>query len=380
MPNHPVVTQAQPIGRWLDQQPIPTAIINARRQIVYANSALLELLGLPESAIVGRRFGEAVDCAHADETPSGCGTTDHCATCGALHAQTVALDGRAIRVDCRIEGRRPDESLDLRIWAKPATFGGEPYAVVAMLDVRDEKRREALERTFFHDILNTAGGLKGVATLLLGASARTRAELTDLLARLTTLLVEEIEAHRDLAAMERHDFTPTVELVRSDRVIADVVEQHRFADAAVSRELRVASGSAVVAFHSDPRLVRRVLGNMVKNALEACPSRGVVTIRCERRPSSVVFAVHNPSSMPADVQRQIFQRSFSTKGRGRGIGTYSMRLIAETYLQGHVSFFSSPDEGTTFRAEFPLSPIGELETVAESRQAPATAGDDARNP
>ena len=50
---------------------------------------------------------------------------------------------------------------------------------------------------------------------------------------------------------------------------------------------------------------------------------------------------------------QVFQRSFSTKGSGRGLGTYSMRLLTEHYLRGSVGFTSSAAEGTTFFASYP---------------------------
>ncbi|MFQ5559388.1 MAG: sensor histidine kinase, partial [Nitrospinota bacterium] len=53
-------------------------------------------------------------------------------------------------------------------------------------------------------------------------------------------------------------------------------------------------------------------------------------------------------------QKQVFMRSFSTKGKNRGIGTYSMQLLSENYLQGRVYFSSSPEAGTDFVAEFPL--------------------------
>jgi sensor histidine kinase regulating citrate/malate metabolism len=56
--------------------------------------------------------------------------------------------------------------------------------------------------------------------------------------------------------------------------------------------------------------------------------------------------------MPVDVQLQIFQRSFSTKGNGRGIGTYSIKLLTEQYLNGKVSFVSNESEGTRFSLEF----------------------------
>jgi sensor histidine kinase regulating citrate/malate metabolism len=48
---------------------------------------------------------------------------------------------------------------------------------------------------------------------------------------------------------------------------------------------------------------------------------------------------------------QIFQRSFSTKDRNRGIGTYSVKLVTENYLKGKVSFISNEAEGTIFKVE-----------------------------
>ncbi len=48
----------------------------------------------------------------------------------------------------------------------------------------------------------------------------------------------------------------------------------------------------------------------------------------------IEFWVHNHAVMPESVQRQVFQRSFTTKGRGRGLGTYSVKLLTERYLEG----------------------------------------------
>ena len=70
----------------------------------------------------------------------------------------------------------------------------------------------------------------------------------------------------------------------------------------------------------------------------------------------VEFWVHNPTTMPREVQLQVFKRSFSTKGSSRGLGTYSVKLLTQRYLQGRVWFTSSPEEGTTFRVWLPLEP------------------------
>ena len=66
----------------------------------------------------------------------------------------------------------------------------------------------------------------------------------------------------------------------------------------------------------------------------------------------VEFWIHNPGLMSRKVQFQMFQRSFSTKGSGRGLGTYGAKLITEQYLKGGISFTSSAGEGTTFRAAY----------------------------
>jgi signal transduction histidine kinase len=104
---------------------------------------------------------------------------------------------------------------------------------------------------------------------------------------------------------------------------------------------------------SDPALLSRVLTNLVKNALEASAVGEIVTLTCRSWGEFVEFSVHNPSVMPPEVRRQIFQRSFSTKGAGRGLGTYSVKLLTERYLGGTVDFDSVEGEGTTFRARYP---------------------------
>jgi len=67
--------------------------------------------------------------------------------------------------------------------------------------------------------------------------------------------------------------------------------------------------------------------------------------------------VSKPGVMPEDVQLQIFQRSFSTKGQpGRGIGMCSVKLFGERYLGGRVDFASRVSDGTTFSLDLPKSP------------------------
>lgn len=61
--------------------------------------------------------------------------------------------------------------------------------------------------------------------------------------------------------------------------------------------------------------------------------------------------------MDESTQKLVFQRSFSTKGEGRGLGTYSMNLIVRKYLRGKIDFLTGEKEGTTFYIGLPVKNI-----------------------
>jgi signal transduction histidine kinase len=171
-------------------------------------------------------------------------------------------------------------------------------------------------------------------------------------------LFEEITSQRRLLQAERGELAVEVSNVRSLWLLEEIgrlfCADARWAD----REIAVREDSEDVEVATDRVLLQRVLANMVKNALEATPPGGKVSLACAPDGSSAVFSVHNAGCMPRPVQLQMFQRSFSTKGKGRGIGTYSMKLFAEQYLKGKVWFSTSEQEGTTFFVSLPLLPEG----------------------
>ncbi|MCP5062827.1 MAG: HAMP domain-containing histidine kinase [Ignavibacteriae bacterium] len=121
------------------------------------------------------------------------------------------------------------------------------------------------------------------------------------------------------------------------------------------KELIIESGCPDIIIETDRTILRRVLGNLTKNALEACHEGETVSISCSEDDSKVTFSVKNPNYIPRNIQLQIFQRSFSTKGKGRGIGTYSVKLLTEKYLNGSVNFESSKIDGTKFMVTYPIT-------------------------
>ncbi|MFC2046102.1 sensor histidine kinase [Chloroflexota bacterium] len=346
------------LGQLSDSIPNVLLILNRERQIVHSNQRLLELAGLSSwEDVQGRRPGEALNCVHASETRGGCGTTEFCRTCGAVKAILESQRGRQSVKECRILTRSQD-ALELLVWATPHEQAGELFTIFAAADMSHQKRRQTLERVFFHDVLNTAGSVFGYSELLVDEDdLEDVAEISEVIYRSSKRLIEEIQAQRELRSAERGELELSPVEVSSLSLVHEVTETYSGHQVARDREIHVDGGSGDTTLVTDPVLARRVLGNMLKNALEATPPGGVVTLSCVAKPASVLFLVHNPSFMPRDVQLQVFQRSFSTKGAGRGIGTYSIKLFGEKYLGGSVWFRSERNQGTTFCVELKTSGV-----------------------
>lgn len=329
-------------------------ILNEHRQIVFTNRTLLNWLGLEsEEALLGLRPGEAVSCVHASENDAGCGTTEFCRTCGAVQAILSSLQGAESVQECRIT-QKDGAALDLRVWATPLEIDGRRLTTFAIQDISHEKRRAVLERIFFHDILNTAGGILGFAEILEDGEFGSPELAKERIRQLSAKLIAEIRAQQELVSAEAYDLKVHLSPINARDFLQEIAVTYRKHEAGKDRCVEIAPDAQAVHFVSDKTLLGRVLGNMTKNALEAINPQETVTLSCAEQGETVEFRVHNPGFIPRNVQMQIFQRSFSTKGSGHGLGTYSMKLLSERYLKGQVSFTSSPEEGTTFKAQYPL--------------------------
>lgn len=343
----------------LDAVPTILSILNGQRQVVYANQALLDFIGAREDTLVhGLRPGEALGCLHAGKTPGGCGTSEACSTCGAVLAILASqAEKREVR-ECHVarEAGGKIEGIDLLVLATPFAFREEMFTVFALSDISHEKRRRALERLFFHDVLNLTGSIQGFVELLRDYDPDNRQEIFHLLHRAAGQIVEEIDAQRTLTVAESGELQVSPGMLKSRSFLEELVEIYRHHDCAKGCQLTLDVDLFDGVFASDPALLRRVLGNMLKNALEASDSGEMVTVGCTSGQGMIEFWVHNPAVMDRRTQLRIFNRSFSTKGTGRGLGTYGMRLLSE-YLHGSVTFSSNEGEGTTFQARFPINPF-----------------------
>jgi signal transduction histidine kinase len=336
------------------------AILNQNRQIVYANEEFIGFTGLVSlENILGKRPGEAISCIHSENEMAGCGTSKACSVCGAVNAilESQRLGSRTERetgITTISDGKI--KSWDLRVTSAPVVIREMTFYVFAVQDISNEKRRQNLERTFFHDILNSAGNLNGLLSLLKeGADPLETRELINISEEVSRELIEEIVLHRQIRDAESGDLIVRFEnLVASDMLRSAVsrIEAH---EVAKKKSVFITDHASSAMVRTDRLLLQRILVNLLKNALEATSENGTVWSEAEEKNGFVRYSIKNDYVIPADVQMRIFQRSFSTRGKGRGIGTYSIKLLGEKYLGGKVDFTSSEAEGTIFYFDLPLA-------------------------
>lgn len=332
------------------------AIIDSNRQIIYSNNDLLALFGLETiDDILGKRIGEVISCIHSEEEPFGCGTSKACAYCGAVNAILESqITGSKSTKECRISTYVDGNLLcwDLNVTSLPINLSVNQYYVFTIQDISHEKRRSALEKIFFHDLLNSAGGLNGLLTILKEGSAPEEThELINLSEEASRDILDEIMTHKQIRAAENGDLQVKIELINSIELLDSSVGRIRSHEVGQNKEVIIAEDSSDINFETDRILLQRIIMNLIKNALEATQKTGSVVTGVKDEGDKISFWVKNDEVIPLDVQMQLFQRSFSTKGQNRGIGTYSIKLLTENYLKGRVSFISNETVGTTFRIE-----------------------------
>jgi signal transduction histidine kinase len=227
-----------------------------------------------------------------------------------------------------------------------------------MRDIGSARQKEMLERIFFHDVMNSTASLESVVRLLEPDIPRTgeNGDLVDVLKGAAGDVAEQIRYFRKLSQAESGAMEVEWVQIDLDGEVAEVAaamdQSLRFNERDVSVVTELAGGSIV----SDRVLVRRIVLNMLKNAAEASGRGETVTVTTRISGDRALVSVHNELVMTPEVRNQVFQRSFSTKSRRRGLGTYSMKLLSTRYLGGDVTFVSGEGQGTTFTLTIPVNP------------------------
>jgi K+-sensing histidine kinase KdpD len=332
------------------------AVLDTHRQIVAINDSFLQMLGTdnPEETF-GLRPGEVLECVHAHEEPAGCGTTEFCSTCGLATSIVSSLkQNKPVEKICALSATKNSKPIDmfLLVKAHPINIDEKRFLLLFLQDITKHQKRAAFERTFFHDVNNMLGGLIMASQMLVKENP---SELAEIIHQASLRISKEVSIQQSLLQSEDFDYKPVFFEVTLEQILNELESFFVNHPVAHGKNITISNIYPDVAIKTDISLLLRVLYNMVTNAFEATPQNGMVKVWLEEADYYVSFCVWNDQEIPQEITKRIFQRNFSTKDEeGRGIGTYSMKLIGEKVLNGHVSFSTSKSGGTIFKFACPI--------------------------
>jgi PAS domain S-box-containing protein len=135
-----------------------------------------------------------------------------------------------------------------------------------------------------------------------------------------------------------------------EEVVADVVKK-----SSVPKTIQVSTRieKDTKRVMADPDLLKRILSNLVINAVQAMPEGGKLHISSCQEPGDVIITVQDTGAgIPEAVKPKLFTPMFTTKSKGQGFGLAIVKRMTEA-LNGTVTFESQEGKGTKFIIHLP---------------------------
>jgi signal transduction histidine kinase len=264
----------------------------------------------------------------------------------AVQAERIDLD----RLDTRFPSDRADEVGSLSALLNQMT--GRLRTSVAKL--RDAERRATLgdvARQVNHDLRNGIAPLRNVVRHLSDVADRSPDELAALYRERHATIDSSLSYLDDLAkSYARLSPHPSLESCDLASIVRDVAATRNAEDASL---VHVHRSGTVPPVSADPVGLRRVVDNLVSNAIQALRPGGRVELELLADADEVVLRVRDDGAgIPQAELDRIFDHFYTTKPTGTGLGLSIVKRLVSDF-EGRITVESRPEEGTVFEVRLP---------------------------
>jgi len=218
-----------------------------------------------------------------------------------------------------------------------------------------------------HELRTPLAVLRGETEVALGRT-RTVEEYQESL----TLIQEEAERLsrivEDLFILARQPIQSPTALVKEPVSLTDVVKDcARAAQVLASRKgvrLKLENDSTSIALNADEELIKRMILNLLDNAVKYTPEGGEIFLALEKHNGSAEIVVRDTGiGLSQTDQQRVFDRFYRVdKARSRALGGAGLGLsIARSIVEAHggnITIDSTPRHGSTFTVSLPLATKG----------------------
>ena len=329
--------------------------LDEHNRIATINRFAEELLAIQPAAFLGREYHEVLPRQHAKIVES-------------FLAELDATGRSTIERHLRVTIRR-GETLSLQVnVTRMVDERGRSIGFVILFDnlTNLEKAQrlaawQEVARRIAHEIKNPLTPIQLSAQRLRKRFLDRIGEDRDIFDQCTATIVAQVDEIKKLAS-EFSDFARMPKLRRETNDLGRLAEEVVFLYQEAHRSLTITCriDPALPLFPFDAVQVKRVLINLLDNAVTALGDGGAIEVRVgpapEREtPMAMLRVADNGPGIPADVRLRIFEPYFSTRKSGTGLGL----AIAHTIVSEHGGTIRARDNhptGTVFTVELPLHP------------------------
>jgi PAS domain S-box-containing protein len=244
--------------------------------------------------------------------------------------------------------------------------GGEHLGTVVVFDdltelIRSKKLAAWVEmaRQIAHEVKNPLTPIRLSAQLMKRARESGREDFDEIFSSGVETVIQQTEILRKIAS-EFSSFGKasnlTLEEIPVDEFLEGFVSAYRGAEK-VRIELESAGGLTCSA---DREALRKILVNLVENALEAMQQEGLILMRTEAREGMLFISVIDSGpGIPDEIEERLFEPYFSTKTNGTGLGLAISQSLARE-MDGEIQIRNrSGTGGVEATLRLPLSRDGD---------------------
>jgi PAS domain S-box-containing protein len=324
--------------------------LDAEGRVEAFNDRAGEIFGLPPTEAHGRTLEEAL---------GGPGT--------AQFAEVVAAvrDGDATRREARVLCRLPQGRRTLSVVASALLGEGRrPIGTVVVCEdltqilatQRLEAWKEAVERVI-HEIKNPLTPVGLAADTLKAAWLRDRSRFGELFPSAIEMIQGAVRDLKELISeFSRFSRLPKMRPERTDpnALVLDALSPYSQGPPP-GLEVRLDLAGDAPEVEADADQIKRVLLNVINNALEAMgDTGGELRLRTSPEEGGVAIRVEDDGPGVEDVER-IFEPHYTTKVKGTGLGLAIARQIVAEH-GGRIHAESFPGRGTSVQIHLPAAP------------------------
>jgi two-component system sensor kinase FixL len=286
---------------------------------------------------------------------------------GYVRRYVATREARMIGKHVRLRAQRRDGSeFPMSISFSVAEIGDNLYFTGIIRDITEYQEME--DRLLQSERLAAVGNtVTHIAheiknpLLIIGGFARQLQKLPgleDKARQKLTIIAEEVRNLEEMVA-EMREFVRRPPAVKVPGLLTALVAEtlELFQDTFRENHIKVrrVEEAPLPELNFDAKQLRRVLINLLKNAMEAMPRGGEITITSRVKGTDAEISIADTGEgMPPEVAANIFQPYFTTKEKGTGLGL----AICQSIIQEHGGALlveSSPGRGSTFTIQLPLA-------------------------